>query len=591
MPLRSSITAPLGLLLSFALVAAPSLAPAQVPAAASRGSDPSAASRISPEQAAGARVYRVYVHLVNPTSEEARDHALRVAISEAFGVRPGAAFDRFVADGALSRVREVEGVAAVEYRTYLAPSDGQVWVALIATLGAEAAAPAQPTAGGDLGRHFRFLQAPGAQLQLILNGGVGMFMDQGAWFGVPSAFRAASYAPADPTFWPEAYLEPGLGGIARMWGTDAYLYGAVSYLLSSRLASDVFQDETTFHGGFEKGYVGLLFARKGRPERLDVSVGRRDFDLPGNFIVSPIPGSVNAVQRGASYLGARKAYRNTASAKYTDDRLSLEAFYLYPDRLPQADDHSQYLGGRVGWSALRHGDATQVSLALTYISVVRSDARYALPGGEFAPRVGLQALSPRVAFTNPLGVEGLSITGEYSRQWSSNLTMGAQAWYAMASWRADGLPWTPSLSLRYASFSGDDPDTATYERYDPLLSGKQDYWMQGMNFSKVQGNTNLNTWRASLRGMPTAGTQLILDWYHLSADSLNNLGTSMPPAAQLTDKALAQEVMLTASWYATPNLYTSLVGSWTTPLAGLDAALGPEASPWLTVQLAAYFFF
>ncbi len=580
MPLRLPL-APLGLLLAVALAAAPSPGAAQ-----DQGADPSAASRISSEQAAGARVYRVYVHLVNPTADEARDHALRVAIERAFRLQPGATFDRFVADGAIAAVRQVEGVAAAEYRTYLAQPNGQVWVAILATRSGGPERPAPAFWSGDLGRHLTFHQSPDAQLKLVLNGGFGLFGDDNAWFGVPSAFRAASYAPKDPTLWPEAYLEPGLGGIARLWGTDAYLYGAVSYLLSSRLAPDVFREETAFHGGFEKGYLGVLWARKGSAERLDVSVGRRDFDLPGNFLVSPIPGSVNAAQRGASYLGARKAYRNTASAKYTTGPFSAQALYLYPDRLPQADDHSQYLGGRASWD-----DDRLLEVALTYLAVVRSDAKYALPGGATAPRVGLQTLSPRLVLTAPLGLAGLDLAAEYSHQWSSNLAMAARAWYAQASYRAEGLPWAPTLSLRYASFSGDDPDTATYEKYDPLLSGKQDFWMQGMNFTKVQGNSNLNSWRVSLRGRPSPTTQLILDWYHFSADSLNNLGTSMPPAAQLTDRALAQEVMATASWFATPNLYTSLVGSWTTPLAGLDAALGPEASPWLTVQLAAYFFF
>jgi hypothetical protein len=568
--------------LAVALLAAAAPVAAQ-PLVVTAAGDPNAASRIPLAAASGARVHRVYVHLLNPSTDSARDAALQAQVERAFGVPGGATFDVVVADGGLAAVQRVPGVAHAEVRTYRVPETGAVWVAVLVATGA--APPPPPFWSGDLGRHLRFVDTPGAQLKFILNGGFGAFMDVSPWFDKPQAFRAAGYVPSDPTAWPEAYVEPGFGGVANLWGTDAYLYGAWTYLVSSRLAKDVFTTDPTVYGAVEKSYFGVVVGRKGSRRFLDVSAGRRDFELPGDFLVSPIPGSVNAGDRGGSYIGARKAYRDTFSAKYGDGRLQLQAFYLRPDRLPQRDDRSQYAAGVIRWDDREHLEAS-----LTYLAVVRSDARYALPDGGSVPKEGLQTINPRLVLTDPVGLTGTSLAGEYAYQWNGAGEISAQAWYAQAGYRAP-LPWTPHLSLRYATFSGDDPRSSTYGRFDPILSGKQDFWLQGMNFGKVQGNTNLRSWRASLRGNPTPSTNLVLDYYHLTADRLNNVGSAVTPAQQLTDERLAHEVMFTASWFATPNLYTSFLTSWTRPMQGLEDALGPGTSPWVTFQLAAYWFF
>jgi hypothetical protein len=97
---------------------------------------------------------------------------------------------------------------------------------------------------------------------------------------LPQAFRAAGHVPGDPTAWPEAYVEPGFGGVANLWGSDAYLYGAWTYLVSSRLAKGVFTTDPTVYGAVEKSCFGVLVGRKGGTRFLDVSVGRRDFECP-----------------------------------------------------------------------------------------------------------------------------------------------------------------------------------------------------------------------------------------------------------------------------------------------------------------------
>ena len=317
---------------------------------------------------------------------------------------------------------------------------------------------------------------------------------------------------------------------------------------------------------------------------MDLSVGRQLYEVNNNFLVSPIPGAVNASYRGGSYIGARQAYQNTASLKVLAGDFTAQAFYLQPNELPEASTNTQYLGANV-----RYEVADKLELAAAYMTAVESTYPYVLTDGTTQQRKGLMIVNPRLMLSN-LVTEGLWLQAEGAYQWNVNFPMSAWAWYLWAGYTANQIPWSPEVSLRYAVFSGDDPSTPSYNRYDQTLSGKQDYWMQGMNFVKVSLNSNLRSWRATARAKPMPGAEIILDYYYLFADTLNNLGAFYQGGQQLTDLRLAQEVMLTASWYATPNLFASFVAAWTTPMAGLRSALGPGTGNWLTIQLSAYWF-
>ncbi len=567
-----------GLALAALLVAGPGRADSGDP-------DPNAATRLLPATANGSLVYRVYVHVANPSSDEERNEAIRREVADAFPLQSGASFDELLADQGVRKVRTLPDIATAEYRVYKSPEGGKIWVAVIVKSGTPEKGAPSTFWSGNLSRHLELMKSESGFFKLILNGGAGLFLDDNAWFGKPGQFVAAAYAPPNPTFWGEIYVEPGIGGVLELWDTPLYLYGSATYLVSTRLGSDVFQGAPTIWGAWEKAYAGLLYSPKGSKFRVDLSVGRQLYEVNNDFLVSPIPGSVNASYRGGSYIGARHAYKNTASAKVLASDFTAQAFYLQPDDLPESSTNTQYVGANLRWES-----PGKLEIAATYLTAVESTYPYVLPDGTTRQRKGLMVVNPRLMLSNPLGVDGLWLQGEYAYQWNVNFPMSAWAWYAWAGYRAEKAPWAPGVSLRYAVFSGDDPATPSYNRYDQVLSGKQDYWMQGMNFVKVSLNSNLRSWRATARAKPLAGAEIILDYYYLFADTLNNLGAFYKGGQQLTDLRLAQEVMLTASWFATPNLYASFVATWTTPMAGLQAALGPGASNWLTFQLAAYWF-
>ncbi|MGA8893176.1 MAG: alginate export family protein [Anaeromyxobacteraceae bacterium] len=548
--------------------------------------DPNAATRLLPATANGSLVYRVFVYLENPGDDAARNEAVRREVAVAFPLQSGASFEEMLAEQGVRKVRALPDVASAEYRVYKSPEAGKIWVAVLVKTGTKEEEAAEPSFwSGNLSRHLELMKTDRGFFKLVFNGGAGLFLDNQAWFGKPQDFVATAYSPPNPTFWGELYVEGGLGGVLELWDTPLYLYGSATYLVSTRLGSDVFAPDPTIWGAWEKAYAGLLYAPKGSSFRLDFSLGRQLYEVNNDFLVSPIPGAVNASYRGGSYIGARHAYKNTASLKVLAGDLTAQAFYLQPNELPEGDTDTRYLGANVRWEV-----PAKLELAAAFMTAVTSIYPYVLPDGATRERKGLMVVNPRLMLSNPLGADGLWLQAEGAYQWNVNFPMSAWAWYGWAGYSAKKAPWTPEVSLRYAVFSGDDPSTPSYNRFDQTLSGKQDYWMQGINFVKVSLNSNLRSWRATARAKPLPGAEIILDYYYLFADTLNNLGAYYKGGQQLTDLRLAQEVMLTASWFATPNLYTSFVASWTTPMAGLRSALGPGTGNWLTIQLAAYWF-
>jgi hypothetical protein len=70
-----------------------------------------------------------------------------------------------------------------------------------------------------------------SELTFILNGGLGAFLDNNGFFGEGAAFTQGNPVADDPadfgaTYWTEAYIEPGLGGISELGNTDLFIYGA-----------------------------------------------------------------------------------------------------------------------------------------------------------------------------------------------------------------------------------------------------------------------------------------------------------------------------------------------------------------------------
>ena len=168
--------------------------------------------------------------------------------------------------------------------------------------------------------------------------------------------------------------------------------------------------------------------------------------------------------------------------------------------------------------------------------------------------------------------------------------MAAYAWYGWVGYEARSLPWRPSVTYRYAFFSGDKPATSTYERFDNLFSGTQDYFVPGLISSKVVTNSNLRSQRVTLAVNPAQTLQLKLNYFAHEAATLNNLG-GIGPLQRLASRSLLQELQFDVYWYLGKNFYFQGIASAAKPGQAIRQALGGTANNWYSLQTSLYFFF
>jgi hypothetical protein len=158
--------------------------------------------------------------------------------------------------------------------------------------------------------------------------------------------------------------------------------------------------------------------------------------------------------------------------------------------------------------------------------------------------------------------------------------MQANAAYLEAGYTFADSPWTPSVGYRLSYFSGDDPATATYERWDPLLSGGNgEQWVQGSNHFKVVQDSNVIAHRIQARMRPSPKVEIVPQLWAFYADSLNNIGGN-PALTFLGDTEYGYEANVTVKWFASRNLYVHGMLAYTVPGEAVDLALDDPGN-WL----------
>ena len=487
------------------------------------------ATQIPVDLADGLRVIAAPVQLDGSTGDAERDAQLRSRAQAIADTLRDAPVQRFVVEGLVEAIRRHEFVAAASYALFQSVPAGRAVLVITVVPGQ---VPAKPVAGPDgafvtaeakslpvLYRDDRSL------LQVILNGGFGAYATSNPFFGYGSLFTQGNKAarnPAGPgsTSWAEAYVEPGLGGITRLGDTPFYAYGAATYLVSASRGQDIYDAGFRHHGAFERAYAGVLYDLPGKGNVVNVSAGRQVYQLRQGFLISKIPGSTNLGPLAGLWLGPRLAFEKTVVAVAKSGPLTAEGIMLEPTEFPGMQTGTRITGATVGYN-----DGELVDAALTYLEVPHSTKPYFAPDGSvLATRAGLRTISPSVWFTGIFGVEGLWFKSEFAYQTHADIDMSAYAFALWPGYRADGLPWKPGISYRYATFSGDNPATAAFERYDPLLSGGQNNYVPGLLLSSVLVNSNMRSQRLSLTANPSEQLGLTLEYSVHRAISLDNRG-------------------------------------------------------------------
>ena len=548
--------------------------------------DPNDGARLPPSLADGLPIERVYVHVVNPTGDPARDAATRTALADAFALKAGGTFSDVLASAALRDIVARPDVEAAEYRLYRSDDSSAVVMALIVRTqapGVKAPAPATGLIPTRRWSEFPVIyENSRSQVRVTVNPSFGVYDDEHAWLGNPTAFNPRYDVPSSLA-WSEFGLEAGGSAIVQLGAAPVYVYGAASTIVSGTLNNDVFSsEEHRTHVETEKLYGGLLVARKGGRAAFDLSVGRQKFSLNRHLVFGFVLGSTNGGDRGGSYLSPRQAQDLVVNARLRVGKTVISGFLNDPNELPAADSHSRYAGVNV-----RYNDNARLDASFTFAGAIRSTTAYTVPHGRDLRRDGLRVVNPRVKWDRAFGVPGLWVEGEVGREWHADVDMSAYAYGAWAGYRFSHAPWRPAVLYRYSVFSGDDPATPTYERFDPLLGGVQRDWLQGMVMVKMANNANLEAHRIEASVRPRRGMELILDFYKFRAQQSNNLGGARPFQAW-PSQDLGYEITPTLQWSITPNLFLQGLVSIKVPGRGMADALPLPARTWTTYQASLY---
>jgi hypothetical protein len=160
-------------------------------------------------------------------------------------------------------------------------------------------------------------------------------------------------------------------------------------------------------------------------------------------------------------------------------------------------------------------------------------------------------------------------------------TLEASGGFATFSFTPAEMAWSPVFSVRYATFSGDDPLTAEDERFREIAYGYTDYgsWYQGEitgNYPLGNGNLQSNMLRAKLQ--PNADITLNVLYYQFTFNE--------PASFGLTSDDWGDELNIAVDWAYSEDLYLIGVFGVLMPGDGAIQMVGDDED-WTYVMLYA----
>ncbi|MEG1553740.1 MAG: alginate export family protein [Rikenellaceae bacterium] len=392
-----------------------------------------------------------------------------------------------------------------------------------------------------------------------------IYSNNNAWFGQPKPILTGNPLVHNPEGdgyygWLEGFAMAGIYGISKIIPRyNIHLYGGASYMVSFSCGREMFSDKSRFYGGLEDAFIGLIGG--GRTLRGDnysynMLYGRKQFILADGFLL--INTSMNGDNRAALQLNPRWAAKDLFQASFKIDRLSIGAFHFKPNELPILNSNTTINGINV-----ELGSKDRVLIGASFLHVPRSTLRYFLANGDVFFRRGLQVYNIRLFINPPQGKDGLFFKTEGAYQRNSNFNMGAFAFYGEAGWRFTETKGAPSIGYRFAYFSGDNPSTSRYERWDALYTGGNgEQWVQGSNMYKMVQNSNELSHRLQAIYNPMPKLQLVMQLWLFYAPRLLNLGGNAA-LSNLSSHYLGSEVNLTVKYFKSRNWYFHLNTAYT----------------------------
>lgn len=535
----------------------------------------------------GRSIDTITIRITNPSADSAFNARVEDSVRRALGLFPGATYSEERITFALGAARRN---AAIDDLTYdpLPSATGGVDLTVTVTL-REGAQPAEGRGMAVTGRAADFpllLDRNGTYIKFRLDALSLYYANNNAWYGRPDLMLAgnplAQGEPAGRGYddWVEGYVHYGVSGIAPL-GERLYAYAALSGMTTGSYGQELFTDETRTYTDVEDAYVGLVGGNvdeAGNRLTFNASAGRQRFTLANGFLI--VNTAANGEERAALQANARWANDLLVLGQVAYNEYKFEAFYVDPDELPLLDSKTVYAGVNFETKPL-----AGLMLAATYLTVPESEAGYFGPTGTvIGGRDGLRVYDARFTYEpRPTGAGGPFFGGEYARQSNREFAMDARAGWLEAGYHFTQARWSPTVSYRISYFSGDDPATSTYERWDPLLSGGSgEQWVQGANHYKVVQDGNVIAHRLQGRLRLAPRVEIVPQLWAFKADELNNIGGN-PALSFLSDDELGYEAIVTVKWFKSRNTYVHGQIAYTRPGQAVEDALEGTQEDWLSV--------
>lgn len=511
----------------------------------------------------------------------------RDAVLKAFGAYPGGQFDPTRSDLMLNQVRRLNFVKDAKYEPRLGEG-GEVELVLEITL-SDVVRPLKDVPMGVFAKgtldDFPTLYADDRSvLQAKLENKTMVFSNTNAFFGRPDVLSAGNPLAVSPSgkdgtdTWLESSVEAGVYGLSAITGRMSAFAG-LSYIASGSWGPELFTDQTRTHGATEDAYIGLVgnsTTEQGGLRQLSVLVGRKAFQIDSGMILRL--GSANGGERAALQSNPRNAAEQVLQLQFVHDDHKLELFRLDPDELEEIDSRTIVQGinyeGRV---------LPDVRVGAMLLQVPRSEFSY-YTSSSVLSREGLRVTDLRLSYDPPPGKSGVYARGEWARQTHEDFDMDARAGYVEGGYRLGQLTWRPTLSYRYSRFTGDDPRTGKFERWDPLFAGGAgDEWVQGLNQYKVVQTSNVVAHRFMARLQVSPQLELTPQFWIFRADDRNNLGGAQALSV-LSSKDLGKEVNVTARYISSAKLIFVFSAAYTRPGEAIRNALNDNYSNWFSAS-------
>jgi hypothetical protein len=534
------------------------------------------------------RVESVSVTITNPSSDQALNERIEDFVRRSLGLYPSDRYSAEAARFALARARRSPDIADVSQTIEAGPTGGVV-VNVTVTLGKTAEGADVPRGMIQTGRAADFpvlYDHNGTYLRAKLEALSMYYGNQDAWYGQPDVLLQGNPlvagTPAGKGYqdWIEGFVHAGLYGITPLTKT-LYIYGGVSGIQSGSVGDELFTDETRTHFGVEDAYMGIVGGTRGeKGGRLvfDLSAGRQRFSIGEGFLI--VNSAANGGERAALQSNPRWASDLLVIGSIKLNNLKLQAFRFDPDELPIIDTRTVINGVNVEW---RNNQGLDVGA--TWLTVPRSDFGYFTTTRSFT-REGLKVYDARVRWQPaPADRTGPFLAAEAALQRHDEIAMRANGAYGEAGWIFSDVPWTPTISYRYARFTGDDPATSRFERWDPLFSGGTgEQWVQGINHFKIFQDSNLIAHRLQGRLRPSPKIEIVPQAWLFEAQSKTNLGGN-PALSFLDSKSLGHEFNVTGKYYASRRVLVQ--GSVAATFAGraVEDAIDGRTRNWLSTMM------